>query len=59
MRLMETEHVSIERLREIATNDELMFTQDELNHIKVCADCFELWAQLIKQVRFERAARTS
>ena len=48
---METNHVAIDRLREIATHDVVLFTQMELDHVQQCVGCFEEWAVLIENIQ--------
>jgi hypothetical protein len=44
---VETEHVSAERLLELATHDDILFTPDELEHLKTCPPCWNLWEEII------------
>jgi hypothetical protein len=44
-----TEHISAERLLLIATSDEVVFTMEEFNHIKMCRECFLAWSEFIWQ----------
>ncbi len=46
--VMETNHVSIDRLRDIALDDAVTFTQIELDHVRQCVDCFGEWATIIE-----------
>jgi len=48
---VEKDHVPIERLNEIVTHDDVMFTIGELKHIERCVTCFNEWAELIKKVQ--------
>jgi hypothetical protein len=52
-RFVETQHVFVDRLREIANNDAVTFTYDELEHLKTCADCFNLWQEVISNLPSE------
>ena len=45
---METYHVPIDRLRDIATDDNVTFTQIELDHVRECVGCFDEWAAIIE-----------
>ena len=47
---VETEHVPIDRLREIATHEIVLFTQIELDHVRECAGCFDEWTTLIANI---------
>ena len=42
------EHVDNERLIQIATYNDLLFTQDELDHLGCCAACFNHWEDVIE-----------
>ena len=44
---MEPDHVSVRRLIEIVTHDNVPFTQEELDHVSGCADCFNRWREVI------------
>jgi hypothetical protein len=51
---MENNHVSFERVQEIFRNDDVIFTQEELDHIHQCGACFNQWAELIKNAEPEQ-----
>jgi hypothetical protein len=36
-------HIASERLAAVAQNEELLFTDEEFDHIRSCADCFRKW----------------
>ena len=40
-------HLPLRRLLEVASADDLMFTQEEFNHLKECAECFNEWTNFI------------
>jgi len=42
------DHVPVDRLRDIATDDAVTFTQIELDHVRECVDCFGEWATIIE-----------
>ncbi len=42
------DHVPASRLIDVAHSDELLFTDDEFNHLKQCSTCFLLWKDLIR-----------
>jgi hypothetical protein len=48
--VVETKHVSAERLREVAMYDDRMFALEELEHIKTCGECFKKWEECIRSV---------
>jgi len=37
------QHIPSERLAAIAKNEDQLFTYEDLEHIKACADCFHKW----------------
>jgi hypothetical protein len=41
-------HVPEERLIAVAKED-LTFTQQEFAHLRICAECLNRWAELIRQ----------
>ena len=41
------EHVSRQRLHEVATNNDIVFTLEEFNHLKDCPFCFQQWKDFI------------
>ena len=47
---MEMEHVPVERLIIAATMDEMVFTQEEFDHVENCCACFGTWVRFIKDV---------
>ena len=47
---METEHVSARRFIEIATSDDVIFTLEELDHVKTCYMCFNQWEEVIENL---------
>lgn len=44
---MPIEHVPIARLKQVAVND-VLFTSEESDHLKECAECFNQWSACIK-----------
>ena len=36
-------HVPLERLHAVVTDDDLLFTEEEFDHVRLCADCFDKW----------------
>ena len=40
-------HVPSQRLRTLAYDsaDNVLFTEDELDHLKVCSECFAIWTE--------------
>jgi len=48
---METDHVPIDRLRDIAIHDGVLFTQMELDHLQNCVGCLDEWAILIENIQ--------
>jgi hypothetical protein len=40
-------HINVERLRAVAQSDDLNFTQDELDHLSICADCLRAYFEAI------------
>ena len=45
---METYHVPADRLRDLATDDDVTFTQTELDHVRECAECFGEWSTIME-----------
>ena len=48
LRAMET-HVTLERLLDVAADDDLTFTTEESYHLEVCSQCFTIWTEFISQ----------
>ena len=46
----EPDHVSLERILEIVRNDDVVLTLEELEHLKSCPDCFNRWAECIRNM---------
>jgi hypothetical protein len=46
---MET-HVPLKRLLAVASTDEMLFTLEEFNHLKGCAECFNEWSEFIHEL---------
>ena len=44
------EHVTEDRLREVAGRDDLIFTIKEFAHLKYCGRCFRRWARFVYEV---------
>ena len=44
---MPINHVAIVRLKEVAVKD-VLFTSEESEHLKECAECFNQWSAGIK-----------
>jgi hypothetical protein len=42
-------HVPIVRLLDVTVDNGLIFTLEEFNHLKSCTDCFDSWAEFIRQ----------
>ena len=53
---MQTDHVPFERVQDVFRNEDVIFTQEELDHIQQCGTCFKQWAELIKNVEPEQRA---
>lgn len=47
--LMET-HMPMKRLMVVAATDNDIFTLEECNHLKECAECFKTWSEFIHQL---------
>jgi hypothetical protein len=47
---METDHVSVGRLTQIVSYDDVSFTQREIDHLMRCAVCFNQWENVIATV---------
>jgi hypothetical protein len=47
---VETSHVSTERLMQVISNEDATFTQEELDHLNHCDECFNKWAECISNV---------
>ena len=47
--LMET-HVPMKRLLVVPATDNDIFTLEECNHLKECAECFNTWSEFIHQL---------
>ena len=43
-------HIESERLRQVLEND-LRFTDEEFDHLRVCAQCYRAWASLVHEHR--------
>ena len=43
-------HMPMKRLLVVAATDEDIFTLEECNHLKECADCFSTWSEFIHQL---------
>jgi len=43
-------HVSLKRLLAVASTDDELFTLEEFNHLKECAECFTTWSEFIHQL---------
>jgi hypothetical protein len=41
------EHVSTQRLHQVATSNDIVFTLEEFNHLKGCPFCFQQWKDFI------------
>jgi hypothetical protein len=50
-------HVPIERIKAVAAKD-WIFTDEEVDHLKVCKMCFDNWASAMNETP-ERAEPTS
>ena len=50
------EHLSVERLRAVAINEEMLFTLEELNHLRKCNACFEQWHTAVQETAKDRKA---
>lgn len=46
------EHVPFARLLILAAADHLMFTLEELAHLKICHECFAQWAEFISTLQY-------
>ena len=44
------EHVSAERLIDIVRSDDVIFTVEELEHVKSCVFCFDQWQDVIENM---------
>ncbi len=53
MAIVETNHVSAERLREIVTHDDRLFAAEELEHLQSCSECFNIWEECCHSVAFD------
>ena len=49
-------HMCSERLLSFAVYD-LSFTDDEINHLKHCPECFDRWSEFVRQVPQDVAGR--
>jgi hypothetical protein len=52
-------HIDAQRLRDIAFRDDLLFTFKEFDHLRVCTECFQIWADLIRQALPEKDASSN
>jgi hypothetical protein len=43
------------RLLEVAVNDDDIFSLDEFNHLKKCADCLNDWSDFIRTAPIQSA----
>jgi hypothetical protein len=44
-----SDHITADRLREIAVSRQTLFTNAEFLHVQVCSTCFNLWNQYMKE----------
>ena len=42
-------HIDQNRLREVAANDDAFFAEEEFHHVRECVDCFNAWAEFVRQ----------
>ena len=42
-------HIDLERLRAIAENEDLKFTEEEYEHLSICPDCFLGWSEFVAE----------
>jgi predicted anti-sigma-YlaC factor YlaD len=52
-----SEHLSMQRLLEVAASDDLVFSLEEFNHLKNCPACFKLWSEFIYIQEQTRSAK--
>ena len=50
----ESKHIPEERIRTIAGSLMIFFTDDEIEHVIGCNECFEIWKVLTEESRKEK-----